>query len=126
MQYVAIGLSYKTSDVALRQKLALDPGQLADTARTLRDAGLAEAFVVSTCNRVEVYGVGPEGVGERAIPQALSAMSGVRLKTLNGALYAHMGEAAINHLFRVAASLDSLVVGEAQILGQMRAARQTS
>lgn len=122
MQYVVCGLSYKTSGVELRQKLALSPVQLADTARQLRQAGLDEAFVVSTCNRVEVYSVGPEGVGERAIPETLSAMSGVRLKTLSGALYAHKGEAAINHLFRVASSLDSLVVGEAQILGQMRAA----
>ena len=119
-----VGLSWQTAPVAVREKLAFREDELASTLRELiGELPVAEALLISTCNRVEVYGVaksGAEPSGE--IRAFLARARSIKLTEVADVLYAHRGPAAIRHVFRVASSLDSLVVGEAQILGQLKAA----
>ena len=111
-----VGLSWRTAKVDVREKLAFREDELADTLRALVQDPVAEALLISTCNRVEVYGVGtPEAPGR--VREYL-----LRKAEVSAALYEHRGPAAVRHVFSVASSLDSLVVGEAQILGQLKAA----
>jgi glutamyl-tRNA reductase len=119
-QLLLIGLSHHTTPLDVRERLAIPTGQLADTLRALAQrATLSETMVVSTCNRVEVYAstqTPAESAGAvRAFLEALA--QGV---DLSPHLYEHNGESAARHVFRVASSLDSLVVGEPQILGQVK------
>ena len=117
-----VGLSHRTAPVDVRERVAFAEEQLAAALHAMTQVdGIGEAMIVSTCNRVEIYaGVdGPaaleslrrEMIDGRALPSSLAAH-----------LYAHEGETALRHLFRVAASLDSMVVGESQILGQVKQA----
>ena len=119
-----VGISWRTAEVAVREKLAFRDDELAPALQAMT-AGLpvAEALLVSTCNRVEVYGVArPEVDGAAAVRAFLLEHRRVRASEVGSALYEHRGPAAIRHVFRVASALDSLVVGEAQILGQLKAA----
>ncbi len=113
MRLHLIGLSHHSAPVELRERVALSPGRSAALAREL--AG-PEAVVLSTCNRTEIYLAGDEPGPADA---ALERLAG---ESLDGALYRLADEAAAVHLFRVAAGLDSLVPGEGEILGQVRAA----
>jgi glutamyl-tRNA reductase len=117
-----IGLSHKTAPIEVRERLAVPEDQLADTLkRAVAIPGVGEAMIVSTCNRVEVYA----GVEDDAALQALSSLL-VDARNLppdlRAHLYHHDGENAVRHLLRVASSLDSMVVGESQILGQVKQA----
>ena len=119
-----VGISWRTAAVAVREKLAFREEELADTLRGIvATLPVAEALLISTCNRVEVYGVARPG-HDATVPvrQYLASQRGVHLRELGDALYDHRGDAAVRHVFRVASALDSLVVGEAQILGQLKAA----
>jgi glutamyl-tRNA reductase len=115
-----VGLSHKTAPIEVRERLAFAGDTLAEALRRLVAVpGVGEAMIVSTCNRVEVYA----GIEDAAAMEALTrfliderALPG----ELRAHLYAHDGEPALRHLFRVAASLDSMVVGESQILGQVK------
>ena len=123
-----IGLSHRTAPVDVREQLALpEEGVRLQLQQAARLAG-GEAMLLSTCNRVELYAALPaattdlEGEARRAL---FAPFEDVLLSGHSGArryLYHHVGEAALRHLFRVASSLDSLVVGEPQILGQVKAA----
>jgi glutamyl-tRNA reductase len=134
MELFVIGLSHRTAPVAVRERLAIVPGELeAFHKRMAALTGMREAVIISTCNRVEVYG---------AFSDCDEAVSGVRalLAEQLGAggrgspdepepsvllakhVYARLRREAVHHLFRVAASLDSLVIGEPQILGQIKEA----
>jgi glutamyl-tRNA reductase len=120
-----VGISWRTAPVAVREKLAFRDEELPDALGGLRDvSGVAEAMLISTCNRVEVYGVARPDVaavvGE--VRAYLARNRGIPEDAVGGAVYWHGGGPAIRHVFRVAAALDSLVVGEAQILGQLKAA----
>ena len=119
-----VGISWRTAKVAVREKLAFREEEIADALRSMTSTlPVAEGLLISTCNRVEVYGVAKPGAdGVTAVREFLAASRGVKLADLG--LYDHRGPAAIRHVFRVASSLDSLVVGEAQILGQLKAAYQ--
>jgi glutamyl-tRNA reductase len=111
-----VGLSHKSAPVAVREKVALGADELKDALAALAARpGVGEVMVVSTCNRVECYVYG-EAV-EEARQFFLS-----RTGDAAGHLYEHSGRDAVRHLFRVAASLDSMVVGEPQILGQVKEA----
>lgn len=117
----AVGLNHKGAPVELREQLAVDDG---DHARVLeavqRSAGLHEAMVVSTCNRVEVYGVGNGAqVGPHVI-EALARARAVEPEQLAPHCFCRTQSDAARHVFRVASSLESLVVGEPQILGQVK------
>jgi glutamyl-tRNA reductase len=138
MQLFVVGLSHRTAPVAVRERVAIDPGELEDRMRQLAGLpGVREVAVVNTCNRVEVYGAFSDG--DRAI-EALRAEFVAALgarpqayghghhdeesaEVLFGRhVYTRMRGEALHHLFRVAASLDSLVIGEPQILGQVKEA----
>ena len=129
MRLVLVGTSYQRAPVELRELLAYNPGLRREALGRLGADG-AEAAVLSTCNRTEVYGVSSEPAElEERIYGELAGLSGLSHSELAPALYSVSDEAAAVHLFRVAAGLDSMVPGEAQILGQVRdayeAARQS-
>ncbi len=122
----AVGLSWRTAPVAIREKLAFRDEELAVTLRTIiTHLPVAEAMLISTCNRVEVYGVAAPGHSASATAEALRHhLVNERRAPVEAshAIYTHAGPMAMQHIFRVASALDSLVVGEAQILGQLKAA----
>ncbi len=119
-----VGLSWRTAKVAMREKLAFRDDELAPTLRALlAELPVTEALLISTCNRVEVYGVAKRADDAPVAVRAfLAKQREVKLADVAEGLYEHRGPAAIRHVFAVASSLDSLVVGEAQILGQLKAA----
>jgi glutamyl-tRNA reductase len=125
MNIVAVGLNHRTAPIDLRERLAVSeaglPGAL---ARLKRWPGIAEGVILSTCNRVELYAVVKEterGIGSlREFMMTLAPE--IRHEQVLPHLYCLDGQEAIRHLFRVAASLDSMVVGEPQILGQVKEA----
>ena len=112
-----VGVSHHSAPIELRERVALAPAAAAELAQRLG----REAVVLSTCNRTEVYLVRDEHAEELAV-EALTELAGDRASELVPALYRLRDEAAALHLFRVAAGLDSLVPGEGEILGQVRAA----
>jgi glutamyl-tRNA reductase len=118
-----VGISWRTAKVAVREKLAFREDEVADTLHALtRELPVTEALLISTCNRVEVYGVAKPGSdAPPVVRQWLAQRRSVKLADVGEALYERRGPAAIRHVFSVASSLDSLVVGEAQILGQLKA-----
>ncbi len=124
MHLAVLGINHKTAPVELREKVSLDEDMCGNlSAHLLDDAGITEVVPLSTCNRTEVYVVAsmPE-VGRRECMEALARIASVDLGDLEECIYYHEGETAVRHLYRVAGSLDSLIVGEAQIMGQIKAA----
>jgi len=124
MKLLITGVSHKTAPVEVRECLAFReealPAALADLKRR---EGVAEALILSTCNRVEVTVTTEDSADPQAIVDSfLADHKAVSPHTIGPHLYRHEGRDAIHHLFRVAASLDSMVVGEPQILGQLKAA----
>jgi glutamyl-tRNA reductase len=113
-----VGLSHRGTPVAVRERAFVPLPRAAELAASLAEAG--EAVCLSTCNRTELYVVGEDGEG-RALA-VLESVSGLAGDELRAVVYRLRDEAAALHLFRVAASLDSLVPGEGEILGQVRAA----
>lgn len=121
-ELVAVGLNHKTAPVDLRERLAFGAGDVAAALARLRErATLGEVMVVSTCNRVEIYGVAAQWAraGERVL-QVLAEARGVPLLELVEHTFVRGERAAATHICRVAASLESMVVGEPQILGQVK------
>jgi glutamyl-tRNA reductase len=119
-----VGVSHHSAPLALRERLALDDAGAADLGqRLLRQIpGLDECALVSTCNRVEVVGFGDAGTSDAtAIVDVLQNGRPLADGQLHSHVYVHEDRAAVRHLFRVASSLDSMVVGEPQILGQVKA-----
>lgn len=118
-----LGLNHRTAGVALRERLHFSPEEGLRAAATLRRDGLVEEVVVlSTCNRSEVYGVASEvrTEAESGVERFLCAYHSVEPEQLNGCLYRRRDRDAVEHLYRVAAGLDSMLLGEAEILGQVR------
>jgi len=123
-----LGINHKTAPVELREQVSLnDASCVSLTGTLLDDESITEVVPFSTCNRTEVYVVSsrPE-VGRRELLEALARTAAVERRELEGCTYFHEGEQAVSHLYRVAASLDSMVVGEAQILGQIKQAYEDS
>jgi len=121
---LVVGLSHKTAPVDLLERVAIPADHVAKALNDLQ-AGLhvVESAVLSTCNRVEVYAhVTRFHGGVQEVSDLLSRLSGVPLEDLSDHLYVHYEERAVQHLFAVASGLDSMVVGEGQILGQVRGA----
>jgi glutamyl-tRNA reductase len=126
MRLVLVGTSYQRAPVELRELLAYDADLRREALGRLAGDG-SEAVVLSTCNRTEVYAVSTEPAqAEERIYGELSSLSGLSHSELAPALYTVTDEAAAIHLFRVAAGLDSMVPGEAQILGQVREAYEAA
>ncbi|MFC4527993.1 glutamyl-tRNA reductase [Dyella halodurans] len=124
MTLIALGLNHLTAPVTLREQVAFDAEATAAALQALaREPGVEEAMILSTCNRTELYvsvTAGAEGV-----PQAwLSRHHQLTANKLDEFLYRHDEDAAVRHMFRVATGLDSMVLGEPQILGQVKDAYQ--
>ena len=122
MNILVVGLSHKTAAVAVRERVAFAPTAM---ERPLHEflalPAISEGIIVSTCNRVELYATSRDP--ETAISQMrrfLTAYHGLEAESLDENLYEYQGEEAIRHVFRVASSLDSMVIGEPQILGQIK------
>jgi glutamyl-tRNA reductase len=117
----AAGLNHKGAPIELRERLAVGDGEHAELLDALRSrAGLTEVMVVSTCNRVEIYGVAPDRERAHAALGTLAMLREVDPDHLHGHVFTRAAHDAARHIFRVAASLESLVVGEPQILGQVK------
>lgn len=121
---ILIGLNHKTAPIEIRECLAFTEADTRAALTALRaDSAVEEAMIFSTCNRVEVLLAAHDGPGAVAVAKRfLAATKQVPLDRFESALYLHQGDAAVRHLFRVAASLDSMVLGEPQILGQVKTA----
>jgi glutamyl-tRNA reductase len=119
-----VGISWRTAPVAVREKLAFRDEEVPGVLRGITGAlPVTEALLISTCNRVEVYGVARPGQDPTGpLRRFLAEARDVRPTDVADVLYDHRGGEAVRHVFRVASSLDSLVLGEAQILGQLKAA----
>jgi glutamyl-tRNA reductase len=124
MSLLAIGLSHRSAPVELLERSALGTDGITKLLATLADAEhVDEVMVLATCNRLEVHAeVRKFHGGVQDVSERLAAHTGVALEALTEHLYVHYEDRAVQHLFAVAAGLDSMVVGEQQILGQLRAA----
>src|SRR3569832_1918292 len=126
MALIALGLNHVTAPLDLRERVAFAPEL---TAQALSDLtgqpGVNEALILSTCNRTELYvEVDP---GAEAVPQHKNTQQHQQTEQrVDEFLYRHSDEAAVRHLFRVATGLDSMVLGEPQILGQVKDAYQAA
>lgn len=121
MEFCVTGASHHRAPVKLREKFVSLPEPASRLYQQLRQSPLVtEAMVLSTCNRLEIITVSPSAEGRRAGLEALAAVSGLSPAALEPHLHCHQDLQAARYLFRVASSLDSLVLGEAQILGQVK------
>lgn len=128
MSLVVLGLSHRTAPLELLERASLDARRVGDLREALRRSEhLSESAVVATCNRVEVYADALTFHGAvDDIGDALTAVSGIDREQLSDHLYVHYEDRAVAHAFSVACGLDSMAVGEGQILGQLRGALTTA
>ncbi|MFL6241092.1 MAG: glutamyl-tRNA reductase [Actinomycetes bacterium] len=124
MSLLAVGLSHRSAPVTLLERVAVAGDDIGKLLHDLQQsANVDESLVLSTCNRVEVYAdVARFHGGVTEITELLARISGVGLEELTAHLYVHYEDRAVQHLFTVACGLDSMVLGESQILGQLRSA----
>jgi glutamyl-tRNA reductase len=123
---LAIGLNHKTAPIDIRERLSFGPDIVVGALRSLTgQVGAGEAVIVSTCNRTEIYCAGDELEGD-ALRQWVSRFHGVDAGLVQPYLYAYRDKEAVSHLFEVASGLDSMILGEPQILGQVKGAFQTA
>lgn len=123
MTLLALGINHKTAPVAVREKVSFAPDQIQGN---LRDAvsrlnGVQEMVILSTCNRTELY-CSTENLTDQALLDWIGSLHNVNVEDLDRYHYLHDGEPAVQHLMRVASGMDSLILGEPQILGQMKSA----
>ncbi len=125
MPIVVIGLSHRSSPVQVRERFAFAEGRIPESLQRLRQQGIAqEAVILSTCNRVEIYASSPAEDGAQAcsaLRQFLLSWQNYR-EPLSDEIYALGEPHSVHHLFRVACGLDSMVLGETEILGQLKKA----
>lgn len=128
MNFLILGLSHKTAPVALRERVGFnsdDPGGVLRAITAL--PGVTEGMILSTCNRVEVYAASQDPpLGCARLQRFMAEYHGLDEAQLKPHLYIHSGREAIRHLFRVASSLESMILGEPQILGQLKEAYNTA
>jgi len=124
---ILIGVNHKTAPVALREKLSFSKEETLAALDTLKQhPDIREVLVFSTCNRTEIVYVAAENGTENAMIAFISRHKNIPVSEFVSALYMLYKEEAVRHIFRVAASLDSMMVGEPQILGQMKQAYRTA
>lgn len=122
MALLAFGINHRTAAVALRERAAITPDALTASLREARDqAGLQELAILSTCNRTEFYGAATPDAAE-AMLAWLARSRGIAIEELRQVWYCHADDDAVRHAMRVAAGLDSMILGEPQIFGQMKSA----
>ena len=123
MQLTVIGVNHQTAPLSIREKLAFAAAELPDAVGSLIDSNAAlEAVILSTCNRTELYCIGESG----KITNWLAARQGLTAEEIRPYLYTYGCSDTVRHAFRVACGLDSMVLGEPQILGQIKDAVQTA
>lgn len=128
LEIIVLGLSHKTAPVEIRERLAAPDGQLQEILQTLTGRPyIQEALYLSTCNRVEIYATAKSAhAGAAELRRFFTERAGCRESDLVKVLYEYQGQQAARHAFRVASSLDSMVLGEPQILGQVKGAFQSA
>jgi glutamyl-tRNA reductase len=124
MKLTVTGVNHKTAPIEIRERLSFEPSMLpAALANLKRRSGLQEGLILSTCNRIEVALCVDDRTDSKELAEdLLCSTHQIAAPAIHQYLYQHEGDDAIRHLFRVAASLDSMVVGEPQILGQLKEA----
>ncbi|MBS4202731.1 glutamyl-tRNA reductase [Lederbergia citrea] len=122
MHIIIVGLNYKTAPVEIRERLAFSESALPSAMSALKNKkSILENMIVSTCNRTEVYAVVDQlHTGRYYIKEFLAEWFGIEQKDFSNHLFIHEHEAAVEHLFKVTCGLNSMVLGETQILGQIR------
>ncbi|MDA8079838.1 MAG: glutamyl-tRNA reductase [Nitrospiraceae bacterium] len=122
MKVLVLGVNHKTASVEIRERLAFNGPKLEEGVLALRQLEeVKEVAVLSTCNRVELYAcVGNTAAASERIKDFLAGFHGIKRAEFEKSLYVHGGPDAVQHVFRVSSSLDSMVVGEPQILGQIK------
>ena len=122
MSYLVVGISHRSADINVLERVALDADAATKLALAVKHApAVAESAVLATCNRTEVYATLDRfHAGMDEVTAILSEVTGVPMLDLVEHLYVHFEEGAVTHLFQVAVGLDSMVVGESQILGQVK------
>ena len=121
MRFSITGLNHRSAPVEVRERLAFDERAIPDALKVLKGKpGIVEGMILSTCNRVEIAVSAEERAGSNTIDEFLAETRKVERDWVRPYLYTYEDRDAIQHLFRVAASLDSMVVGEPQILGQLK------
>lgn len=126
MSILALGLNHKTAPVDMRERLTFGPDIVVGALRSLLEhPSVAEGVILSTCNRTEVY-CASSGIGEAPVKQWLCQFHGLAPETVAPYLYTYRDQEAVRHLLRVSSGLDSMVLGEPQILGQVKTAFQTA
>lgn len=123
MHIVLVGMSHKTTPVEIREKVEFPSSIIAECLNEMKSSGLIEEIIlISTCNRVEAYGTirDHHGRAREFLQKYFADRHALKLEDLNGYFYSKVDKEAVLHLFRVASSLDSMVVGEPQIIGQVK------
>jgi glutamyl-tRNA reductase len=120
LDLLIVGVNHNTAPIDLREKIAFTPEQLGEALVDLKsDQGLDELAILSTCNRTEIYAIKKDGTPE-GIVSWLARYHDLLPQDLGKSIYTHWGQTAIRHIIRVASGLDSMVLGEPQILGQLK------
>src|SRR4029078_3720793 len=122
MKVFGVGLSHHTANVETRERF----GRTLETERLLRENGCAEVLLLDTCNRVEVYGVAARDLWTRDIARCVARRLDADVTTDESTFYRHEDANCAQHLFRVASGLDSMVVGETEVLGQAKKAYEAA
>jgi glutamyl-tRNA reductase len=126
MPLLITGISHHTATLEIREKIAITRIDYAERVKELLELdGIEEVVIVSTCNRTEIYSVGPKQ-SRKQVRQWLQSKGGLSESEMDKHCYVHERERAVHHLFRVAGGLDSLVLGESQIVGQLKDSWQMS
>ncbi|HEX9810788.1 MAG TPA: glutamyl-tRNA reductase [Burkholderiales bacterium] len=126
MRLLALGINHQTAPLELRERAVFNPDQLAGALHDVKERGIAgEATILSTCNRTELY-CRTENDNGSDIVEWLCRYRQLSVEEIRGSLYTYPDQEAVKHAFRVAAGLDSMVLGEPQILGQMKEAFATA
>ncbi len=126
MALLTLGLNHKTAPLEIRERVAFGPDIVVGALRSLvESAGVDESIILSTCNRTEIYVAGGTTACGR-VRDWTCEFHGLEPETVSPYLYEHSGQAAVKHLMSVASGLDSLILGEPQILGQVKTAYQTA
>ena len=121
MKLVLVGINHRSAPVHVREKCAFRSENIADALLRMQARGAKEALILSTCNRVELTAALENGVQAEALVEGImTGSSGLTIDAIRPHLYSFEESAVIRHLFRVASSLDSMIVGEPQILGQLK------
>ena len=125
MSILIVGVNHKTAPVAIREKVSFAPDSMPQALHSAHQV-VQENLILSTCNRTEVYAASPQAQSLDALVEWLAAWHHIPTAQLKPYLYIHQQDEAVKHALRVACGLDSLVLGEPQILGQLKSALQTA